>query len=169
MMKNFFLALLISIIATSCNFLTRCRYCNDYGCDHCKQYGCAYCNYSIEGCYNCNNAYTARNERETDSDVFYARKLLGIWQCDYKTIIGSMNIKEINFLTTNICDITYTLGRQTAQYTETYNYSYVGKTLIFTSASRTFIFQIENYLYPELRVRDSFGTHVWTKRTTPII
>ena len=137
MRRIFFLLLLGSIFLASCD--EYCPYCEEYDC-RCEQ--------------NC---------IRYNSDYFCAETLLGTWQCDYYNYVGNMLLKEIKFLNNRKCDITYSVGNSTDWYTETYNYSYVGKTIRFSKGNSIFEFHIDGYIFPELYLRDSFNRYTWRK------
>ena len=138
-MKKVILLLLAIVALTSCE--KYCPYCNEYERDcRCERNGITY-NY----------------------DHFYADKLLGTWQCDYNTTIGTMNLKEIDFFSSSKCDIIYSIGKNTEWYTETFDYSYVGKYLRFSRGRTNFSLYIKGYIFPELYLEDSFGEYTWRK------
>jgi len=96
-------------------------------------------------------------------DYFYAEKLLGTWQCSHNTIVGTMNIKEIDFINQYKCDIVYSIANETTYYTKTYSYAYDGNYIKFTDGFDTFIFHIDGYLFPELYLRSSYDKYTWRK------
>lgn len=162
-MKKIILLLFAVISLSSCD-INCCMNCDGRGCQYCKPYGCAYCNFSRNGCSNCNRGYVNRNSGGGGyGDVFCADKLLGTWQMDYPSYVGDMELKEIKFIDEWKCDITFSVGRNPDWYTHTYSYSYSSGYIRFTRSGSTFSFKVERYLFPELYLRDSFGTYTWRK------
>jgi hypothetical protein len=96
-------------------------------------------------------------------DYFCAEKLLGTWQCEYGCIVGSVEFKEIEFLSERTCDITMAQARDVNWYTQTFTYSYYGNTIKFTRNGQTISFVIRGYIFPELYLEDSFGKYTWRK------
>ena len=108
--------------------------------------------------------YRQNTHRSVDGDVFYADKLLGTWQCYYPMIIGGVEFKEIKFMSNGKADITMAKQRDTDWYTETYDYAYYGNTLRFSRKGNNISLHIDGYLFPELYLRDSFGSYTMAKR-----
>lgn len=105
------------------------------------------------------------------SDYLPASNLIGTWQVEnnnaYYEGIGIMP-KQIVFFDSNWCDITYEVSnRSTERLTETFRYSYNGRYIRFSSTEGTlnFGFKIEDFLYPTLTLRDSYGRYKWCKRS----
>ena len=112
-------------------------------------------------CYDCGEYHEAkRYENHNTTDIFYAEKLLGTWQCEYPFIVGNIEFKQIKFLTNGKCDITMAKMYDVDWYTETYDYTYYGNTIKFTKNGNTISFSIRDYICPQLFLRDSFGTYV---------
>ena len=139
-MKKIILILFAIITLTSCD--EYCPICGRYG-DYCT----------------CERNYLGY----ANGDYFCAETLLGTWQCDYNTVVANMNIKEIKFFGSHKCDITYSEGRETSWYTDTYVYSYVGGYIKFYNNVNGFTFKVDGFLFPELYVRDSFNKYTWRK------
>ena len=95
------------------------------------------------------------------NDIFYAEKLIGTWQCCYPTIIGSVEFKQITFMPGGKADVTMCQVRGVEWYTETYSYTYYGKTLRLSKDGSVIMFTIVGYIFPELTLSDSFGNHIW--------
>ena len=108
--------------------------------------------------------YQQNTRRSVNGDVFYAEKLLGTWQCYYPMIIGGMEFKQIKFMSNGKADITMAKQRDTEWYTETYDYAYYGSTLRFSRNGSNISLHIDGYLFPELYLRDSFGSYTMAKR-----
>ena len=106
----------------------------------------------------------SRSYISSNGDVFYAEKLLGIWQCYYPMIIGGMEFKQIKFMSNGKADITMAKQRDTEWYTETYDYAYYGNTLRFSRKGNNISLHIDGYLFPELYLIDSFGCYTMAKR-----
>lgn len=124
-------------------------------CDCCY---CPVCGEWSNDC-TCNRNYV----NYKGGDYFCAKTLLGTWQCDYPTIVGNMEIKQINFIDDWNCDITYAIGREPDWYTHTYRYSYSNKCLRFSRNGSTFSFIFNGYLFPELYLKDSRYNYTWRK------
>ena len=142
-MKKVILLLLVIVALTSCE-----KYC-----PICDRYGDCSCNTRSGESYGVTYY----------GDQFYADKLLGTWQCDYNTIVGNMNIKEIKFVSNRKCDITYSVSRNVGWYTDTFNYSFSSGYLRFTRGGSTFSFHYVGYIFPELYLEDSNGKYTWRK------
>ena len=104
------------------------------------------------------------NPSNAQYDVFYADKLLGTWQCYYPMIIGGVEFKEIKFLSNGKADIVMAKLHNVDWYTLTYDYTYYGSTLRFSRSGSTISLHIEGYLFPELYLKDSFGSYTIAKR-----
>jgi hypothetical protein len=91
--------------------------------------------------------------------------LIGVWQIDYN--IGyerglGMTPKQIQFFNNHTCDITYSVGRETEWWTDTYTYTYTGSYIRFNNGyGSSFSFKVRGYLFPELYLEDSFGYYTW--------
>ena len=120
------------------------------------------CDNPYDECYYDERYYLTSYSR-TGKDVFYADILLGCWQCDYNMIVGTNELKTINFKTSNKCDITMNQIRDIDRNTYTFNYLYDGKYIKFTRNGMTFSFRISGFLYPELYLQDSFGKYTIRK------
>lgn len=140
-MKKYILLLVAAILYVSCE----CQFCGHTRC--------------ICG----DNNQTAR--LTYNNDYFCADKLLGTWQMDYGCIVGNIELKQIKFFDGRYCDITMVQRYDTDWYTETWTYSYYGNTIKFArNDGRTmFSFNVKGYIFPELYLRDSFGTYTWRK------
>lgn len=117
---------------------------------------CPYEEYKKKGFYN-------------GQDVFYAEKLLGTWQCYYPMSVANYEIKSMKFVTSNKVDIVVAKFNSVDWYQYTYNYTYYGDYIKFSSQYadyniRNFTFRIVGYLYPELILQDSFGKYKMAKR-----
>lgn len=119
---------------------------------------------SCECPYLDDNRIESRSYANSKGDVFYAEKLLGTWQCYYPMIIGGVEFKEIKFLSNGKADITMAKQRDTDWYTETYDYSYYGSTLRLSRNGSNISLHIDDYLFPELYLSDSFGRYTMAKR-----
>lgn len=139
-LKKYIILVLVALCAISCE--PYCPQCGYYG--HC---GCSNYNYQVN----------------YGGDNFYAEKLLGTWQCSHNTVVGDINIKEIEFINQYKCDIIYSVSNQTTYRTKTYSYTYVNNYIKFSDGFDTFMFHIEGYLFPELYLRDSFNKYTWRK------
>lgn len=133
--------LILLFLAITCLVSCNCQYCGERKCV-CNEYGVRY-NY----------------------DYFCADKLLGEWQISYPCKVGNMEIKDIKFFDGWKCDIIMAESRNTDWFTETWTYTYVGKYITFSriGKSTTFSFYVDGYIYPELYLKDSFGTYTWRK------
>ena len=110
------------------------------------------------------NRIESQSYANSKGDVFYADKLLGTWQCYYPMIIGSVEFKEIKFLSNGKADVTMAKLRDTDWYTETYDYAYHGSTLRLSRNGSNISLHIDGYLFPELYLSDSFGKYTMAKR-----
>ena len=120
-------------------------------------------------CVSCECPYRdeldrAQQRKSSTGDVFYADVLLGTWQCYYPMIIGGIEFKQIKFMSGGKADITMAKQRDTEWYTETYDYAYYGNTLRFSRKGNNISLHIDSYLFPELYLRDSFGSYTMAKR-----
>ena len=142
-MKKVILLLLAIVALVSCE-----KYC-----PICDRYGDCTCG-NRDGGYSYGVNY--------QGDYFCAEKLLGTWQCNYTTIVGNMTIKSIKFVSNRKCDITYSLGRNTEWYTDTFNYTFSSGYLRFSGVAN-FSFCYRGYIFPELYLEDSNGRYTWRK------
>lgn len=131
----------------------------------CNECYCPYCDCYYYDSHHCNCHNTQKN------DVFYADKLLGTWQMNYGCIVAfptngileKIELKEINFLSCNTCDIMLSQINTVDRYTYTFNYSYYNGYLKFIRNNQSFSFKIDGYLFPELYLSDSYGKYTWKK------
>ena len=103
---------------------------------------------------------------QTGQDRLYADKLPGLWQCYYPMIIGGVEFKEMRIFSNGNADIIMEDVGGTEYYSKTFRWRYDGRYITFTKSNTTYQFQITGYLFPELYIRDSFGTYTLAKRLT---
>ena len=101
----------------------------------------------------CHNTY--------HSDYFCAETLIGIWQMH--TVVGTVELKEIEFFDGHKCDITYSEGRDPDWFTDTYTYTFTSGYIKFNKGRSSFSFKVKDFIFPSLWVKDSFGTYEWRK------
>ena len=120
---------------------------------------CPYCGYTNCRCGNGHERYGVYY----DYDYFCSNDLLGEWQVCYGCNFGSAEIKDIKFFNNYYCDIIMSNGSD--WYTETWRYNYYGSTIKFTriGGNGSYSFKIDGYIYPELYIKDSFGSYTFRK------
>ena len=131
-MKKLFLLLISAFILTSCDVY--------------------YCDDDFDG---------PHTTKWQGNDYFYADRLIGTWQCCYPMLVGSVEFKQIRFMRDGYADITMAYNRDTDWFTETYRYTYYGKTIRFEKNGQVVSFTIYSFLSPELTVYDSLGRYIW--------
>ena len=100
----------------------------------------------------------------TKGNTFYADMLIGTWQCYHPMVVGGVEFKQITFMSGGKADIIMAKKQDTDWYTETYNYTYYDNTLRFSRGRNNLSFTIDDFLFPELYLRDSFGRYTMAKR-----
>jgi hypothetical protein len=103
-----------------------------------------------------------------NGDYFCADKLLGKWQCEYPMIVylpefGQVEFKIMDFKDESIVDISIVKIHDTDERFYTFSYAYTGKTLKFSRKGSTISFSFENYIWPQVFLRDSFGRYTMKK------
>lgn len=155
-MKKILLFLFVIVTLTSCN----CPYCHEFPCI-------------------CDCEYVAKNYTTNSSDYFSAAILVGEWQMldyhdeEYMNGCGLIP-KDIIFAEQPVgglgrCTMTYSVGKNPQWYQIDLAYNYVRKELTFYRLNDSgkwekFIsFTYRAFLFPTLRVEDSFGIYEWRK------
>ena len=126
---------------------------------------CPYASWDDYG-YPENGGKTAR--LTNSSDYFCADKLLGKWECYYPMIVylpefGEVEFKSMDFKDESVVDIELVKVYDTDRRFYTFSYAYTGKTLKFSRKGSTISFSFENYIWPEVFLRDSFGRYTMRK------
>lgn len=103
--------------------------------------------------------------QQTGNDHLTADMLNGHWQCYYPMYVGTVEFKSIKIYSDGMADIIMEDKGDTDYYTVTFNYTYTGKYITFSKGRTIYQFQITGFIYPELYLRDSFGTYTWAKKS----
>lgn len=93
-----------------------------------------------------------------------ADRLTGLWQCYYPMIIGNVEFKEVRILSNGKSDIIMEDVGGSEYYAKTFKWRYDGNYITFTKGNTTYQFQITDYIFPELSLRDSRGKYTWAWR-----
>ena len=99
-----------------------------------------------------------------ESNHLTADLLTGLWQCYYPMYVGNMEFKEVRIFSNGKADIIMEDVGGSAYYAETYKWRYDGNYLTFTRGNTTYQFQITDWLWPEIFLRDSRGKYTWAWR-----
>ena len=93
-----------------------------------------------------------------------ADRLTGLWQCYYPMIIGNVEFKEVRIFSNGKSDIIMEEVGGSDYYAETFKWRYDGNYITFTKGNTTYQFQITDFIFPELSLRDSRGKYTWAWR-----
>ena len=103
---------------------------------------------------------------QKSNDHLTADMLTGNWLCYYPMYVGTVEFKSIKIYTDGMADIIMENRGDTDYYTVTFNYTFTGKYITFSKGRTIYQFQITGFIYPELYLRDSFGTYTCAKKSS---
>ena len=81
----------------------------------------------------------------------------------YLPEFGEVEFKSMDFKDESVVDIELVKVYDTDRRFYTFSYAYTGKTLKFSRKGSTISFSFENYIWPEVFLRDSFGRYTMRK------
>jgi NADPH:quinone reductase-like Zn-dependent oxidoreductase len=79
-------------------------------------------------------------------------------------IIGNVEFKEVRIFSNGKSDIIMEEVGGSDYYAETFKWRYDGNYITFTKGNTTYQFQITDFIFPELSLRDSRGKYTWAWR-----
>lgn len=103
--------------------------------------------------------YDSQPSRSNQRNPLTVEKLIGTWQCSYDTRVGTTNLKQIRFINYTQCEIIECEVYDTEWRTLPYAWTTYGGYIKFSGNNKNFSFKIEDYIWPELYIRDSFGIY----------
>lgn len=107
--------------------------------------------------------HATQSSRTNGQQVLTVKKLIGTWQCSYDMRVGTTELKQIRFINETECEIIESELYSTDWTTYSYAWTAYGGYIKFARNSKSFSFKIDDYIWPEVYLRDSFGRYTIKK------